>query len=50
MVGNCKAKTRVVLGLGVRFLCPPPDWEVGEAGVHVPLKTARRRFAPITSH
>jgi hypothetical protein len=70
-------KTRVVLGLGVRFLCPPlshahtvclrgrerkgdrlsfPDlsnkktWEVGEAGAHMPLKTARRRFDPVTSH
>ena len=25
-------------------------WEVGEAGAHVPLKTARRRFNPVTSH
>lgn len=25
-------------------------WEVGEAGAHVPLKTARRRFDPVTSH
>jgi hypothetical protein len=28
----------------------PPEWEVGEAGAHVPLKTARRRFNPVTSH
>ena len=25
-------------------------WEVGEAGAHVPLKTARRQFDPVTSH
>jgi hypothetical protein len=42
-------KTRVVLGLGVRFLYPPP-WEVGEAGAHVPLKMARRRFNSVNSH
>jgi hypothetical protein len=27
--------------LEVRFLYLPPNWEVGEAGAHVPLKTAR---------
>lgn len=25
-------------------------WEVGEAGAHVPLKTARWQFDPVTSH
>lgn len=51
-------KTRVVLGLGVRFLCSPPGREVGEAGLRVLLKTARWQFVreasplenPVTSH